>query len=68
MLLKYDKRNILSEKKNRDTILIFQLSAPESEFFTYLRSFKGQITKTYVNKFLFLLLDNVFLFIVEYKT
>jgi hypothetical protein len=67
MLIEYDNRNILSEKKIGVTNLVFELSAPESGFY-YLRSFKGQITYKHVNEFLFLLLDNVFLFIVEYNT
>jgi hypothetical protein len=68
MLLEYDNRNILSEKKFGVTILVFELSAPESEFSTYLRSIQGQITYTYLNEFLFLLLNYIFLFTVEYDT
>jgi hypothetical protein len=68
MLLEYDNRNILSEKKIGVTVLVVELSAPESDFSTYLRSFPVQITYTYLNEFLFLLLDYVFLFIVEYNT
>jgi hypothetical protein len=49
------------------TVLVFELSAPESEFSTYLRSLKGQITQTYVNKFLCFLMDNVLLFNVKLK-
>jgi hypothetical protein len=39
-------------KKIGVTVLVFELSAPESEFSTYLRSFKGQITFTYIIKIL----------------
>ena len=68
MLLKYDDRNILSEKKLGVDDLNFELSALESEYFTYLRSFQGQITYTYVYRILFLFLENVFLFIVDDNT
>jgi hypothetical protein len=69
MLLDYDNRNILRGKIGV-TVLDFELSAPESDVSTYMRSFQGDLTYTYLNEFLLLMLlmDYVFLFIVEYNT
>jgi hypothetical protein len=39
MLLEYDNKNILSENKFVVTVLVSELSAPESDFSTY---FKGR--------------------------